>query len=237
MFLSFAAAFCFNAVGEVPEVADYKLNVQNFCELTVVDGVPVEYYCNPDSAGWAVFSCPPELASQIMFSNNAERLTVRTSADEKPIPGIPVIKVYSASLRKVENSGDSLLRVMGIVPVKEFKARQIGNGCIELNNIDCTSFEGNITAGHGSLKIEGKSEKAKLSNVSTGPIDAKGLHTSNVNCFVLGTGDIECSPSGQLKIYGAGSGKVLYYTTPEKISQRSIGVKAIDCTQPTEESK
>ena len=41
------------------EVAAYRLKVQNFSELTVVDGVAVDYHCRQDSIGWAVFLPPP----------------------------------------------------------------------------------------------------------------------------------------------------------------------------------
>ena len=44
------AALSVVAVSARDKAADYKLNVQNFCELTVVDGVGVDYVCLPDSA-------------------------------------------------------------------------------------------------------------------------------------------------------------------------------------------
>lgn len=208
------------------EPAAYKLNVQNFCELTVVDGVKVDYYCRPDSAGWAIFTCTPELASEIMFTNDNDRLSIRTAAEEEPIDGVPCITVYSASLRKVENSGDSLVRVFADVPVKDFKAKQIGNGTLEIHNVQADNIEAGVTAGRGCLIVDGNSKKAKINNVSAGPIKASGLNADNISCFVFGAGDIECAPAESLRVYGAGSGKVFYHGTP-KVTQRSIGVKAM----------
>lgn len=216
--LSAATADADNAV--------YRLHVQNFCELTVVDGVGVDYFCNPDSAGWAIFECEPELASQIMFENKSDRLTIRTAADEHPIPGIPRIKVYSASLSRVENSGDSLLRVMTMVKVPELKIKQIGNGTIELTGIETDNIDAGITAGKGHIILKGIAHKAKFSNVGTGPLDASGLKADNINCFVLGAGNIDCFPIERLRVYGAGSGKVIYHNNPEKITNRGIGIKA-----------
>ena len=69
------------------ETTDYKLDVHDFSELVVVDGINVDYFCKPDSAGIAVFSCEPEMASHIMFSQKNDRLTIRTDADEYPIAG------------------------------------------------------------------------------------------------------------------------------------------------------
>ena len=207
------------------DVATYRLNVHNFSELTVVDGVNVDYYCRPDSSGWAVFYTSPDKASQIMFENKAERLTIRSAADETPIDGLPTICVYSAVLHKVENSGDSLVRVISPAHVEDFKVSQIGNGTIKVTGVDADYVEAGITAGRGQLSIDGKANKAKFKNVSTGPIDASGLVIGQANCFIFGTGDIDCYPKDQLRVYGAGSGKVYYHEKPDKITNRGIGVK------------
>ena len=225
-FLLFVFAAVSMTLAGIAQTADYKLNVQNFCELTVVDGINVDYICRPDSAGWAIFSCSPELASRIMFTNKAERLTIQTDADEEPIEGMPKVTVYSASLRKVENSGDSLLRVFSPTPVKNFKAKQIGNGSLEIHGVDATNVDAGITAGKGTLLIDGKAVKATISNVSTGPIDASGLDVPQLKCLIFGTGDVDYAPTDQLRIFGAGTGEVFYHSTPAIITNRSIGVKA-----------
>ncbi|MDE6207442.1 MAG: DUF2807 domain-containing protein [Muribaculaceae bacterium] len=224
----FAPLLCFvlPASAAESEVATYRLNVEPFVELNVVDGVKVDCYLRADSAGMASFRCAPEVASQIMFSNKDGRLTIRTGAEETPIIGVPCLTVYTASLVKVENSGDSLVCVHGPIVAKTFKARQIGNGSLEIRDLDVTQAEAGVTAGKGSLTISGKAGKAKLSNVSTGPVDASGLLSDNVNCFIFGPGNIHCNPVRQLRVYGAGSGKVVYHTTPEKVTHRGLGVKA-----------
>ena len=207
--------------------SNYKLNVQDFCELTVVDGINVEYISRADSTGWATFECEQEIASKIMFTNNTERLTIQSTADEGPIHGMPLVKVYSNSLRRVENSGDSTLRVYVNVPVKKFAALQIGNGRLDINNIDTTELTANIAAGNGSLSINGKAQKVKLTNISAGNIEAEDLDTPAARCYVFGKGNINITPKEQIKVYGAGSGKVYYTTPPQKISNRGIGVKAL----------
>lgn len=204
----------------------HRIFVDTFTELTVVDGVNVDYYCRPDSAGWAVFVCEPEMAPKITFSNNSRRLSIQTDADEVALVGVPRVTVYSTSLVKVENSGDSLLRVFVTEPVKTFKAKQIGNGSLEVHNIKADHVDAGITAGKGSLSIDGTAAKATISNVSTGPIDASKLDADEVKCVIFGTGDIDCSPKDKLRIYGAGSGAIYYHVNPAKIANRGIGVKA-----------
>ncbi len=48
----------------------YELDVKDFSELKVTDGINVDYVCNPDSAGKAVFFATPDIASQILFVPN-----------------------------------------------------------------------------------------------------------------------------------------------------------------------
>lgn len=209
----------------IAETADYKLDVNDFSELVIVDGINVEYFSNPDSAGMAIFSCEPEMASHIMFTHKNDRLTIRTDADEHPIAGVPSVRVYSTSLKHVENSGDSTLRVHVTAPVNTFKAKQIGNGTLIIDNIVADRVEAGITTGKGLLVINGKAQKATITNVSTGPIDASSLEVGDLKCVLFGTGNIEANPIDNLRVYGTGPGAVIYKKQPSKVSNRSIGVK------------
>lgn len=220
----------FFIIAATAQKSSYKLNVQDFCELTVVDGINVEYISRADSTGWVMFECEQDIASKIMFTNNAERLTIQSAADEGPISGMPLVKVYSNSLRRAENSGDSTLRIYVNVPVKKFSAQQIGNGRLDVNNVDVAELTANVAAGNGSLSINGKAQKAKFTNISAGNIDAENLDVNEARCYVFGKGNIFVSPKELLKVYGAGSGKIYYTETPPKITNRGIGVKA----QPVE---
>lgn len=217
----------FTVTAQESALTTYRLNVENFVELTVVDGVNVDYRVNTDSIGYAVFTCDASMASNISFSNKNEHLTIRTNADEYDIPNIPLVTAYSAALHKVENTGDSLVRVFNPAKVESFKAKQIGNGNIEVYNINADNVDAGITAGKGHITISGTTTRARLRNVSTGPINAADLHAKSVKCFVFGTGNIDCYPTDNLTAYGAGSGKVFYHIKPEKASNRGIGVRIL----------
>lgn len=209
------------------QTARYSINVENFSELQVVDGVNVDYKCSQDSAGWVVFECEPEMASKITFTNKNSKLTIQTTAEETPYKGMPVVHVYSAALQKVVNSGDSTLTVYSCVPVKKFTARQIGNGNLTVNHLETDKIDVSLTAGKGNIRISGTARNGKLSNVGTGHIYADDLVIDKATCLVLGSGSIYCSPVEILKIFGAGSGQVIYTTAPEKVQNRSLGVKSV----------
>ena len=225
--LFFIATALFLALSATAKPERYALKVENFSELEVIDGINVEYVCNPDSAGWAVYECEPNYASYITFTNNNNKLSVQTTAEDKPYTGLPTVRVYSQALQKVTNSGDSTLTVYSCVPVNKFSARQIGNGNLEVKHIQAKKIDVSITTGNGNIRINGTANSGKLSNVGTGHIYADDLVIDKATCWVLGSGCIYCSPVENLKIFGAGSGKVIYTTAPDKVQNRSLGVKSM----------
>lgn len=223
----FIAATLFAAGNISAQKALYKLDVGDFSELKVTDGVNVEYQCSTDSAGWAFFECDPDMAQMLMFTNNKNSLNIQVAAqDGEKVTDLPTIKVYSMTLQKVENTGDSLVRVDKTIPVREFKATLVGNGSLIIADVQCHKADASIKTGNGHLVVNGKTRTANLKNVGTGTLEASGLQAEEAKCSILGTGPIDCNASASLTITGAGSGKVYYGGTPSKISNRSIGVKA-----------
>lgn len=226
--LSIFAMLVSAALAMTAEEASYKLDVKDFAELKVINGINVEYYCSADSAGWAYFDCDTEVASRLMFSNNKSRLNIEIADPEMPIAKLPTIKVYSTLLDKVENNGDSLVRINSNVAVKEFKATLIGNGSLIVKDLSCSRLNASVAAGNGQIAISGKTRSAKLKNVSAGTVECAGLTAEEVNVWILGSGPVDCNASESLTVYGAGTGKVYYGVKPEKITNRSMGVKILD---------
>jgi len=150
--LIFTAAAGICAVAQ--EMADYRLQVQDFTELKVTDAINVDYRCSPDSAGWAYFTTTPEVAENLLFSNNKATLTIQLGPDidDKPVV-LPTIRVYSTALAKVENSADSTVRVLTNVPQPSFRAQLIGNGTLIVRQVRATNVDAGINTGNGHLVI------------------------------------------------------------------------------------
>lgn len=211
------------------ELADYRLEVLDFSELKVTDAINVVYHCSADSAGWAYFSCPPKLAASLIFDNNKQALRVQVATEAVGNPDLPTIHLYSSALTKVDNEADSVIRVCSNVPLQSFKARVMGNGTIIVDNIEASNLQGTIATGKGHIVFaHGKAGSAKFSNVGTGPIEAGGVEARTVKVTIFGTGNVDCCATEQLSVYGAGSGKVYYTGNPEKVINRSLGVKAFE---------
>ncbi len=225
-----AIAFCvlFRAnAQENAEVSRYELDVTDFTELKVVHGINVNYVCNPDSAGRAVFIASDKHASSLMFNNTKNRLEIQLATEDVESKGLPTITVYSKFLTKVENSGDSTLRVLNVPPCPKFKARLIGNGRIIVKGVDVNEMEGSIDTGNGQLVIYGTCKKSKLHCTGTGTIQADELVSEETNCRMYGTGTIGCQAIKSLNVTGMSSGKVYYKGNPEEVKKRSVGVKLI----------
>ncbi len=227
--VALSVSLCFLMAAQ--EIAEYKIRVGDFNRLTVVDGINVDYYAVQDSAGWVSFSCPAEIASEIMFNNNGGHLTIQTTAWEHPIKGMPRVKVFSSSLTSVTNSGDSTLRILTPGPVKSLKLQEMGNGTVVADSIGVENVEASVDTGCGRIRICGTARKAKLRNVGTGVLDASALNVEKASFFVFGSGPVDCSVSKKITIYGIGPGKVRLHRRPESISNRSIGVRVHDISE------
>lgn len=203
----------------------FELDVKDFSELKVTDGINVDYRCNPDSAGKAVFYAAPEVASQILFVPGTNKLEIQLAPDETGMRrSLPVVTVYSSYLTFAENSGDSTVRVLSVAPGPKFRARVIGNGRVVVRNVKATQVDASIDTGKGSVVVYGEATSAKFTCTGTGSIQADELKASTVKCSVWGTGSIGCWAEETLSVMGAGSGTV-YYRGKPSIKNRSLGVK------------
>ena len=204
----------------------YELKVNDFKELRVDNDIAVDYYCNPDSAGYAVFTATDAQSGWVLFDNNGRgKLSVQTDTDYPAGEKMPRIRVYSSSLEKVVNSGDSLVKVYNLPASDKFKAVLIGNGRLSVPGVEASTVEASIHSGNGQLTIEGRCTEAKLHLVGTGTILADRLEAVKVKATVVGTGHIGCSPSEAITVMGAGSGSVLYRQAPPTIKSRGVGIK------------
>lgn len=208
------------------DLVKYELKVSEFHELKVVDGINVVYSCNPDSAGLAVFTCPSSQASAFIFNNKKGKLSMQLSTESVGTSNLPVIHVYSTYLVKVENSGDSLVKVVDIAEGPKFSAKLIGNGRLVVRNIKATEVNGAISTGNGTLVMSGKCEHAGINFMGTGVIQADELEASTVSVKASGTGSIGVWPVKSLSVMGAGSTKVYFKGSPE-VKNRSVGIKTI----------
>ncbi len=209
------------------ETEKFTLEVKDFTELKVTDGINVVYRNSTDSAGWAVFETTPLITSKIMFKNNKSCLHIQLATDGVHYQNLPTIYVYSSVLTKAHNDSDSTMTIAENCVVPDFKCSLVGNGTIIVKDIHADNIDASITTGKGNIILSGVANKATYSNLSSGPIEANELKAKEVSVKMLGTGNVDCTVTESLSIVGTGSGKVFFQGKPAKIKNRTLGVKTM----------
>lgn len=203
---------------------NYDLNVGEFSELRVLDGINVDYTCDADSAGRAFFDCPSDLASAFIFTNKGGKLTIQLSEENIKTHDLPRLKVCSKYLTKIENSGDSTLRVLSVKESPKFEAKLEGNGRLIVRHIEANEVKGTMRLGNGTLIISGRCDEAKLNLTGTGVIQADDLIAENASVSAKGTGSVGVHATKDLGVFGMGSTSIYYKGNPT-IKNRSVGLK------------
>lgn len=216
------------AISASAQTKDYTLTPGDFNELKVTGNINVDYRQSADSAGYVCFTAPQSVASIVTASVKKGRMRIEVIAPEgQMIPdNLPTVTVYSSSLLKVENEGDSTVRVLSSVPVPTFSARLIGNGALIVRNVKATSVDCSLLTGHGRIVTYGSCTDARFNLAGTGIIQADGLKAVNATCFATGTGDIGVNAEN-IKVRGAGSGTIFYTGNPQITKSFAIGVKVL----------
>lgn len=225
VFISLLVAICITAFGGHirADINHYTVNVGEFSKLKVLNDLEVNYVCNPDSAGLAVFTCADRFADAFLFDNKNGTLKISVNTDYNHLcDQLPDVTVYSTFLVSAENQSKYTLNVRNVAPCPEVSFKQVGNGAIDANNIKATKVKASIATGNGVITLSGEADKAKYEMVGTGKIIADELYANEVTCIVFGTGSIGCWPIEKLSVKGMGSTTVYYKGTPDVIKKSGI---------------
>lgn len=203
----------------------YEVKIGDFSALKVTSSINVDYVCQPDSAGMAVFYADAPMASCIGFTHSDDELRVSFTTDEIPDESLPRVTVYSSSLVKVSNTADSAVRVLSDIKCPTFRATQQGNGSIVVRNIVADNVKARLMTGNGKVILYGKANKANYTMIGAGLIQGDGLEAKEVSVKAGGTGQIGCWAVDTLTVKGVGSTTVYYRGTPPTIKKFALGVK------------
>lgn len=214
-----AAAAVAATVGVKAATTTYAINVGEFSKLKVTNDIDVRYVCNPDSAGYAVFTAEDKYADAFLFSNKGGTLKISSNTDFSTNEFLPEVTVYSTYLISVENSSKKTLEIIDMPAAPELSFKQVGNGAIIAENLKATKIKAKIATGNGSITLLGECDEAVLEMVGTGRINADMLEALYVNCKVFGTGSIGCWPIEKLNVKGLASTTVYYKGVPAEIKK------------------
>lgn len=202
------------SVAAQDEIQSYKVEVGQFDRLKVTDNVNVVYRCLPDSSGFVQYRGAKEFADAFILTPKDGQLRIQVSTEDVGHPDLPVLYVYSDFLTSVENSSTFTLLVESPAPCADFKATQIGNGTLIVENIKANKVDASLATGNGNVNVSGTCREAVFKMVGTGTISADRLQAGKVQCKILGSGTIGCWPMETLNVKGLGSTKIYYKGDP-----------------------
>lgn len=198
------------------EVQDYKVEVGQFDKLKILDNVNVVYRCNADSTGLVQYRGEKEFADAFIITPKPDgTLRIQVSTEDVGHPNLPTLYVYSDFLTAVENSSAFSVVVENPAPCAEFKATQIGNGSVAVENLKTNKLTASLSTGNGTVNVSGSALTAVLKMLGTGIISADRLKADKVQCKILGSGSIGCWPVATLSVKGIGSTKIYYKGDPK----------------------
>ena len=222
-FLAIIVLCCAAAASATPRT----INVGEFNELIVNDGINVIYSNKADSAGLVAFDIEKEYTSYIMAERSKGKLKIQLDPAAISIKTLPTVYVYSSYLYKAENSKDSTLTIRSIAPGAKIDIQLQGNGKVIANGLDAVNIGLKLLTGKGKIIANGKCENLSVSNVGTGEIQADEVAAKHVKCSLMGTGTIGCAPKETLSVKGIGSGKVYYIGKPIITKSKLSNVKIV----------
>lgn len=201
---------------EASDTKEYSQQVGQFLAILLQDKVNVVYKCLPDSSGYVRWSSDNHaFDNAFILSVHNGTLKIQLNTEDIDLPDKPTLYVYSDFLTKVLNHSDADITVLSPQPCPKIEISQIGNGNIHIKGITATDVLAKVTAGMGTISLEGECESARYRMTGTGVIQADNLTAQNVSCKIMGGGSIGCRPLQTLRVRGIGSTKIYYRGTPE----------------------
>lgn len=201
---------------ESSDAKEYSQHVGQFLAILLQDKVNVIYKCLPDSTGYVRWSSDnPAFDNAFILSVHNGTLKIQINTEDIDLPDKPTLYVYSDFLTKVLNHSDGDITVLSPQPCPKIEISQIGNGNIHVKGIAATDVLAKVTAGMGTISLEGECESARYRMTGTGVIQADNLTAHDVSCKIMGGGSIGCHPTQTLRVRGIGSTKIYYKGTPQ----------------------
>lgn len=205
-----------------------SMKVDPFQHLTVSSSLNVDCVHCPDSVGHLLINAPDRnQTSWIEANTKGDKLVLKLAIPEDydgDMKNLPSVTVYTNYLVKVENEGDSTVRVLTSTDVPQFEARIIGNGRLSVRGITADKLKAVIFSGRGIMALNGTARKATYSLTGVGTIEADGVECEEADVRLTGTGTIGVNATKKLTIKGSGAGNVYYRGTPEIKKKFSVGL-------------
>ncbi len=216
--------------GRAQEASVKRITVDDFYKLKVYHNFDVTYRQNADSAGVIEIMASVGDLSHIECVSKKGELVIRYKGiyDKEQMQG--AIILYSTALESVENNGLGLIQIASPITGSGFRGKVIGNGSIDVQQMDFGVVDASVIAGKGTITLNGVCREAELSVTGSGQIEADRLNARDVVCKIRGTGVVGCHATHKLTVRATGNAEVYYRGNPEihKIALGELSVRSLE---------
>lgn len=195
-----------NKVTPSDNIVTKTYKVDTFEEVNMSCVGHVEIVQNVKKSGTIELTAPDNYIEYYKFESGNDALNIKYTQKNLNLNTQEVkIKVYTADLTKVTNSGASN---------------------IKMDSLDTDKLE--ITnSGVGEIAVSGIADDVELRNSGVGSIEAGNLKALNVTASVSGVGSIKCYASESIEGRVSGVGSLEYGGHPKKKDTHRSGVGSI----------
>lgn len=182
--------------------------IHEFDKILITSPINVVYKQSADSAKQLRIYAPEQMKNKIKTEVKDGKLTISCSRGFKKDFNVIIIYACSKNLTSVESCGGAVFTSTEPVSGAYISLKVTGQSQIRINKLNYDEIKGRRGIGQGDLIIGGKTQKANLSILGRGEINAGNLSSEEVNCRIFGKGDIECHVNKTIEVKGIGRGCV-----------------------------
>lgn len=195
-----------NKVTPSDNIITKTYKVDTFEEVNMSCVGHVEIVQDVKKSGTIELTAPDNYIEYYKFESANDALSIKFTQKNLNLNTQEVkIKVYTADLTKVTNSGASN---------------------IKMDSLDTDKFE-IINSGVGEIAVSGIADNVELRNSGVGSINAEHLKALNVKANVSGVGSITCYASEKIEGRVSGVGSLKYAGNPKHTDNKRSGVGSI----------
>jgi hypothetical protein len=211
------------------QLVNKRININNYEKVVVNIPGEVFYQQFSDSMPYLQIHTDENIFEALDVRVQDNQLVLDVKKDSIIRPSKLTIYTCSHNLNYVSVNGSGNIRLKGEVNANEFNLNIMGSGNLLADSLLCNKLAVNIT-GSGNTQLTGASNQSSYTITGSGNINAFDFFVQDLQCIIIGSGDMETLVSNTLNVNITGSGDLSYRGNPKSIERKIIGsgtVKAL----------
>ena len=204
------------------QLVNQQIDIENYDKVVLKIPAEVFYQQFSDSAPYLQIHTDENIFKSLNVRIENHQLILDVKKDSIIRPSKLTIYTSSHNLNQVTVTGSGDIRLKGEVNAVDFKVDVIGSGIFLSDSLLCNNITARIT-GSGKMQLTGASNHSLFSINGSGNIHAFDYFVQELNCRIIGSGNIEALVMNQLEANLTGSGYLFYRGDPQSVDKKIIG--------------